>query len=304
MYGASGLTWNDCEIQKLEAVQNKIGRVALGANGYAGVEAIRGDMGWSSFYERYMKACVLFKVRIDKMENDRWVKRVHLMTKGGSKWMKTCRRLARKCGLSIRNTSDAPGVENEWKIRSIVDDSSNWSVDKWYKVVKLSVREYGLQQWKKGMMNKTTLVWYRMKDCPKYEWWYDGSWGSELLFKARCQALEVNARTYRWNDRKTKECFMCACGIDESVYHVIVECEAYEQERSILMQIISSEIDDEFLLRWDGSKKEGMCLLLGIDGNVNGRVIEAMKGFLVNAWRMRSVQGEKIRRKEHAYCKY
>ena len=93
MYGASGLTWNDCEIQKLEAVQNKIGRVALGANGYAGVAAIRGDMGWSSFYERHMKACVLFKVRIDKMEYDRWVKRVHLITKGKSKWMKACRRL-------------------------------------------------------------------------------------------------------------------------------------------------------------------------------------------------------------------
>ena len=111
MYGASGLTWNDCEIQKFEAVQNKIGRVALGANGYAGVEAIRRHMGWSSFYERYMKACVLFKVRIDKMEN-KWAKRVYLITKGESKWMRTCRRLARKCGLSIRNRSDAPGVEN------------------------------------------------------------------------------------------------------------------------------------------------------------------------------------------------
>ena len=49
--------------------------------------------------------------------------------------------------------------------------------------------------------------------------------------------------------------------------------------------------------------KKGMCLLLGIDGNVTERVIEAMNDFLVNAWRMRTVQGENMRRKEHAYCK-
>ena len=59
-------------------------------------------------------------------------------------------------------------------------------MSKWHNVVKQNVREYGLQQWKKGMINKKTLVWYKRKECPKYERWYDGSWGSELLFKARC----------------------------------------------------------------------------------------------------------------------
>ena len=33
-------------LQKLEVIQNKDGRVALGANRYVSVEAIRGDMGW------------------------------------------------------------------------------------------------------------------------------------------------------------------------------------------------------------------------------------------------------------------
>ena len=56
MYGASVLTRPNCEIQKLETIQNKVGRVTLGANRYAGGKAIRGDMGWSSFYERHMKA--------------------------------------------------------------------------------------------------------------------------------------------------------------------------------------------------------------------------------------------------------
>ena len=34
---------------KLEVIQNRVGRLALGSNRMVGVEAIRGDMGWSSF---------------------------------------------------------------------------------------------------------------------------------------------------------------------------------------------------------------------------------------------------------------
>ena len=88
-YEANVLTWTDCEMQKLETIQNKVGRVALGANGYSGVEAIRGDMGWSSFYERHMKAIILYKGRIDRMENTRWVKKVQLVVNRGSKWLRT-----------------------------------------------------------------------------------------------------------------------------------------------------------------------------------------------------------------------
>ena len=38
-------TLGDCD--RLDVIQNVVGRVALGANRYVGVEAIRGDMGWS-----------------------------------------------------------------------------------------------------------------------------------------------------------------------------------------------------------------------------------------------------------------
>ena len=101
MYGANVLTWTDCEMQKLETIQNKVGRVALGANGYSGVEAIRGDMGWSSFYERHMKASILYKVRIDRMENTRWVKKMHLVVNRESKWLRTCKMLAKNVNLPL-----------------------------------------------------------------------------------------------------------------------------------------------------------------------------------------------------------
>ena len=45
MYGMNVMKWTKGELDKLEVIQNKVGRMALGANRYVGVEAIRGDMG-------------------------------------------------------------------------------------------------------------------------------------------------------------------------------------------------------------------------------------------------------------------
>ena len=65
MYGVNVLNWTESELQKLEVIQNKVGRVALGANRYACVEAIRGDMGWSTFSERSMKGNIMYKLRVE-----------------------------------------------------------------------------------------------------------------------------------------------------------------------------------------------------------------------------------------------
>ena len=43
MYGKNVMKWTKGELDKLEVIQNKVGRMALGANRYVGVEAIRGD---------------------------------------------------------------------------------------------------------------------------------------------------------------------------------------------------------------------------------------------------------------------
>ena len=49
MYGMNVMKWTKGELDKLEVSQNKLGRMALGENRYVGLEAIRGDMGWSLF---------------------------------------------------------------------------------------------------------------------------------------------------------------------------------------------------------------------------------------------------------------
>ena len=59
MYGAGVIPWTKDEFNKLETIQNDIGRVALGATRIVATESIRGEVGWSSFEERVMKSNLL-----------------------------------------------------------------------------------------------------------------------------------------------------------------------------------------------------------------------------------------------------
>ena len=96
------LNWTESKLQKLEVIQNKVRRVALGANRYACVEAIRGDMGWSTFTERSMKGNIMYKLRVERMSNHSWVKKVYKDGSRFSKWTRSCKRLVRKCGLNCK----------------------------------------------------------------------------------------------------------------------------------------------------------------------------------------------------------
>ena len=50
---------------------------------------------------------------------------------------------------------------------------------------------------------------FKWKKMPKHEYFYDGSKGAELVFKARSGSLELLTRTYRWSDSKSKVCPKC-----------------------------------------------------------------------------------------------
>ena len=50
------------------------------------------------------------------------------------------------------------------------------------------------------------------------------------LYKAQC--MDVKERNYRWSESRSKMCqLLCDMGEDESVEHVVLECEKYERDR-------------------------------------------------------------------------
>ena len=288
MYGMDVMSWTECELGKLDVLQNKVGRMALGANKYVGVEAIRGEMGWSLFGERMSKAVLSYKVRLDRMSVARWPKKVHMWNSRQSKWERGCKRRATKCGYQCIRPQDVQAHGDVWRMVNERGEGPEWSLKEWKRKIDSRVKQVGRWKGKNGMREKTTLAWYAKKERPMNEEWYDGSRAGQLLFRARTQSLEVNARTYRWSANGSRECTQCDGGVNETVEHLVLECPRYNEERMELLNIVTDSIG---MNEWDERKREddhGMCILLGLGKGKNRRVTVAMKEFLEMAWNKRA----------------
>ena len=59
--------------------------------------------------------------------------------------------------------------------------------------------------------------------------WYNSSWGSTLLFKARTNSLEVNEKRKKWGEEKDtyKECGVKRERYIETLEHVFTKFEEY-----------------------------------------------------------------------------
>ena len=100
---------------------------------------------------------------------------------------------------------------------------------------------------------------------------YKGSYAGELLFKARSQSLEVNARTYGWSVDGSRKCKSC-----ESVFHFIVECSGFVNERDVPMRHGREVWGAEFMESWDEENECGICVCV-TDAKVS---MEVVKTFL------------------------
>ena len=220
---------------------------------------------------------------MERMSDERWVKRVAKWSGGQSKWMKGCWRNARMHGCQkVWRVQLNMNVE-EWRMVDERGSGTEWDLSEWKKWIDKRVKEVGVRKWREGMHVKPTLAWYERKECPRHEWCYDGSFGSQLLFKARTQSLEVNARTYRWSESGVRMCEQCDRGVDESVLHVVLECERYDRERQRLLDSVVQLVGQDEWLRVSSMDDRGMCLLLGLgEGCLN--VTEMVKMFLVKVW--------------------
>ena len=94
MYGMNVMKWTKGELDKLDVIQNKVGRMALGANIYVGVEAVRG--------EKLVGVCLMaelnYKVRMERMSENRWVKKVFMWNSRKSMSERACKRKTSRCG--------------------------------------------------------------------------------------------------------------------------------------------------------------------------------------------------------------
>ncbi|KAF2359719.1 hypothetical protein FHG87_009527 [Trinorchestia longiramus] len=61
MFGVNVMAWNGGDLEKLEVLQNRVGRLALDAPKWTAAEALRRALGCSLFSERMVKAVLNYK---------------------------------------------------------------------------------------------------------------------------------------------------------------------------------------------------------------------------------------------------
>ena len=264
LYGSEVTNYREADIQRLEKVQNTVGRWGLGAPRSTAVEAIRGDMGWSTFKERIVKGKLGFLKKIEESSGERWAKRVMLENRRESTWSKETERWKRR-----ENLRD---VWNETNIKGI----------------KKKIEENGLAKWQEGTNRKATLKWYKRKQRPEGVAWHVGDVGSKLLYKARTRTLEVNGRNREGEDPRCRSCRM---GVEETVEHVIVECSSYENHRARLMTAIKAAIGEEEWVRRVEEEDAALCTVLGLYGNrqETESIVSHTKRFLTLCWEKRAL---------------
>ena len=281
MYGMEIIPINQAEQKGLEVVQNKMAKACLGANNYAATQALRGEMGWSSFEERINKAKIGYEIRLEKMNENRWAKKILNWTRDSSKFKAEAkkRRNKEKIKLEIEN--------NEVKIK-INDEEIQGCERKITNIIKKQIKMNGLEKWKQEMEEKTSLEIYKNKEKPKQESFYNGSWESSLLFKARTNSLEINERIKKWGEGP-EHCQKCVTGgenIPETIKHIITECPAYTEEREKMEKDIEGKIGKEKWKKIKREEKMGVDFILGMHTEEN-EVINSTKTFLGRMWKER-----------------
>ena len=61
---------------QVEKTQNQVARFALGAPKYVATEALRGEMGWSQFSERYERGLLKIGGKIELMESNSILRKI------------------------------------------------------------------------------------------------------------------------------------------------------------------------------------------------------------------------------------
>jgi hypothetical protein len=160
----------------------------------------------------------------------------------------------------------------------------------WYRVgrkkvekeINKQVKDYGLKVWKQEMEGKDTLRQYQMRAMPKYECMYDGSRGRDHLFCVRTEALGVNGRAYRLNERRKDKCFMCDGNEKETVEHLLTECGAYEREGQSMMEVIPNKEGEINEVLHERTSEEWMAMIVDLSEGATTAMFESVKRCLKN----------------------
>ena len=259
------LTFQPGTRQWLERGQREVGRLALGCHGRVAIEAIQGDVGWSSYEAREARSKIAYEGRLRLMNDNRWARRLFRytsLTGIRTQWTARVYTLRRKFGFFAKPVKASTECG-------------------WARAVQEQVREEENEQWRKAMRSKATLTVYRScKNEIEKERMYDNSGGSGLLFEARAGALRTLVYRRRFDENIDDTSAMCrVCGQEEeTIPHLVLRCTCLgprQREGTTLPEALG------FVYTDDTGPPAGD----GAAGAVNYAAVRTTKTRLVQWWR-------------------
>jgi hypothetical protein len=256
-YANEIIQYNKTDHKTLDQSQNAVGKSVLGGNWLTAHAAVTADMGWSNFQTREHKNKLKYHGRLLNQDGNRLSAKanLHYITR----WHTTLSNLYKK--YEDRN--------NPFPAHNIT---------KWEKATTQAVARAYTQEWKDTLKNKTSLGFYQNMDTPSQKDIYDGTYGSELLFKARTNSWPIGHRTHKW-EGGNGHCRQCNMGEMENITHLLINCPAYTDQRDTLIEQIMPTLTDRYP-HWDEIEpKQKTQILLGF-GHTDTTLLNSVKHYL------------------------
>jgi len=192
--------------RKLEVIQRDVTRYALGCRFNCGIEFLHGEGDMSSFKFREAQGKLMYSLRLDEMNGERWISRLSAVKRAlgiKTKWDRRVEYCARLLGYNKRDWERCDIGESE--VRRMIKDKQ-------------------VEIWRGKMEQKSSLEVNRggKRHWGGVEGLYDNTRGSGLLADARAGMLDTGVYRSHFED-VDGVCKLCGQG-EETVQHVVVAC--------------------------------------------------------------------------------
>ena len=240
LYGSAVINWSKTEIECLQRSEDDVWRKVLGAPGYAPLVAMRGDVGASTILARDIKSKMKFVKHVVESQSEILNNILAVVMDNGHPF-----------GKIVNKYTDLLNIEQIDSLKEISDGDINRKVD-----------SLVTEDWKNELNQKSTLTIYKQyKEKIYEEKFYDNTFGSILLFRARSNTLKLAWRNrFQGND---VDCKLCGATV-ETNEHFIMQCPRLAQIRQ------EFGVDE--------------CSIQGILGFERDKDIEKSKRFLRKIW--------------------
>ena len=214
------------EVDIMQKLENRIYRQLLGAQGYAPNATLRGEVGASLMKTRVIDS-KLTLVKGMLVSNSTLIKNVLANVRGDveNPWNKKLNEYLTEVGL-------------EYGDLELMSKHQ----------IKKKVRENDNKLWRGELEKLSSVGLYReFKLKVKDDGCYDSGFGSNLLFKARSNTLQLNDRKRHYKEDTDTSCRLCGEGREDMI-HFMLKCDKLTYRRNrVLIERTGETTDKEIL---------------------------------------------------------